>query len=438
MKKKIIAVTLVVAALFIGTGAFVVFSDDENLANLNEEQRVALDCLLGDYSEDALTFTRNQVAGHLIEIDELKTAREKENNFEMSEREQELWEKITKVLDWETIRHVGIKPPNDFQNESEEDKGKVVMENLKGVLSKEDFEEVKRIRDEYLEYYYGEGEISDTVENAPDLIKDIIKKYPELDGMAVQLNVLEDKNSEVIGLLNIEDPYKAVYMTGAAVGLKQADKKQIGKMRKTWGNITEILPEDVFQDFVYFKSFSDGEYGTVAYVMNLDETGKYWMMGVDPNDITDDGYFPYTVVHEIFHYITLNDTQVEYPKSKEDISFPEDMYWDGEALGKEGSYIQEFYRKFWQPITHDRDTNPDNPYFYERHKSEFVTDYAATACCEDMSESFSAYVLSKEKPTANQQKKWDFYDSYPELRAFKKAVLENIEKNNIHVNREIG
>jgi hypothetical protein len=205
-------------------------------------------------------------------------------------------------------------------------------------------------------------------------------------------------------------------------------------LKEVWELTTDILPKEMFANFKYFKVAGDGEYGVMAYVTKLDSEGKIWCMAVDPADIYDDGIFPYTVVHEMAHYITLNETQVDYDN---DEFYPIDRYDDWFCVANEDSYIQAFYDSFWRDTMIDWYTNQENPYFYFRHKSQFVSGYASTDCAEDMAESFSAYVLMDNALTPEAQEKLDFFDSYPEFRSIKNDILNNVKENEVYVNPEI-
>ncbi|WP_312353843.1 hypothetical protein [Aminipila sp.] len=180
----------------------------------------------------------------------------------------------------------------------------------------------------------------------------------------------------------------------------------------------------------------DGELGTYACVIPVDDQGQTWCMTVDPADIKDNGLFPYTVAHEMCHYLTLNEKQVDY-YSDNITAYPADRYSDWECVAKENSYLQSFYEKFWKGMINDWANDPDNPYFYDRHKSEFVTGYASTECAEDLAESFCAYVFLKLAATPAMQAKFDFFEEYPELKKLKKEILIKVNQNNIYVNSEI-
>jgi hypothetical protein len=267
-------------------------------------------------------------------------------------------------------------------------------------------------------------------------IRAILEQYQQLDADATVLNLLNDENQHDLGILKITPELDAIYQNGTENGLQILEASEQETLKLVWEHTTDILPKELFANFKYFKVGGDGEFGTFAYVIPLDADGNLWCMAVDPADITEDHIFPYTVVHEMGHYLTLNADQVDYYQ-EDTIEYPIDRYADSQCVAKKDSYLQAFYALFWKEIANDWATDPENIYFYYRHQSQFVTAYSATDCTEDLAECFSAYVLLEKSPTEAIQRKFDFFDQYPEFRALKDDILKNIEENNILVNPEI-
>ena len=99
--------------------------------------------------------------------------------------------------------------------------------------------------------------------------------------------------------------------------------------------------------------------------------------------------------------------------------------------------INLFYQKFWLDVKSSHKWYfefdnadkflDDNERFYQTHKKQFVTNYAATNPDEDFAESFTAFVL-KEKPTTStiaDQKIQFFYD-FPELVEMRDFMRSNL------------
>ncbi len=401
---------------------------------LSKEEETTLTALLGDLNEAVPTDVRDDLGNLVHKADTLMKERELKENYQMSDEEYKLWENITALLDKETIRQFGEDSYEETEPDSNLDYGKETMTHLKKSLSKQDWEKLNKLRNEYFIALENDDEEYDL--DIDSEIRSIIGNYKELDVDATLLNLLDDKNQKNQAVFCITSDFKAVYQAGAKNGLKSLSIKEQKQLEKNWKVVTDIIPKELFANFKYLKVGGDGEWGTYAYVIPVDEQGKTWCLTVDPADIKNDGLFPYTVVHELCHYLTLNEKQVTYYGDNQEY-YPQRMYSDWECVAREESYLQGYYQAFWKDIINDWTTNPENPYFYYRHQSEFVTGYAATECAEDLAESFSAYVLLKSADTPTLQAKFEFFDKYPELRKVKQQILKKIEENDIYVNPEI-
>ena len=107
----------------------------------------------------------------------------------------------------------------------------------------------------------------------------------------------------------------AVYQIGAGGALTPDPANDLsgGAWSETellglWEEMCTLLPEGAFEGFDQFTVFTDGPEETVAYVWALDDAGVRWEIAVDPADAEDREYFVETVLHEYFHYLSLNDT----------------------------------------------------------------------------------------------------------------------------------
>ncbi|QHI72047.1 hypothetical protein [Aminipila terrae] len=401
---------------------------------LSKEENVQLTALLGDLNENATEQVRSDVGTLLHKADILMQEREGKKDYKMSDKETEIWQKITALLDKETIRQFGEDNYKEDKPDPKLDYGKETMANLKKILSRKDWDKLNQLREEYFKATENDDEQYDVDINKE--IKDIVGKYRKLDADAIALNLLDDKNQKNFGMFVITPAFNAVYQEGSQNGLDSLSKKEQKNLEKNWKAVTDILPKELFANFKYFKVGGDGELGTYAYVIPVDDQGKTWCMTVDPADIKDDGLFPYTVVHEMCHYLTLNEKQVEYFGDNEKY-YPENRYSDWECVANEDSYLQAYYKAFWKDMINDWATDPENAYFYDRHKSEFVTGYASTECAEDLAESFCAYVFLKSADTPGVQAKFDFFDRYPELKQLKQQILKKVKANHVYVNPEI-
>lgn len=405
--------------------------------NITPKAPNKVEVLLGDLGEDAPVDVKIKLGKLVNNADVLRFKRELQGNYEMSYEEYRLWEKISAILDKETIRQfgeVGYVEENYRENIAPNlDYGKDTMTNLKKILSREDWNSLNKMRNDYFTATENGNNYDVDIELE---IKAIINKYKDMDADAVFLNILDDKKQKNFGIFKINQDFDAEYQSGLENGLVDLNAEDQQTLKMVWDLTTDILPKEQFANFRYFKVGGDGELGVVAYVVPLDSEGKVWCMTVDPADISEDGLFPYTVVHEIAHYISLNEKQVDYFNG--DFTFyPMYRFADWNLVAKEDSYLQAFYTSFWKDIINDWATNEENPYFYYRHKSQFVTGYSSTECAEDFAESFSAYVLLDKAPTPETQAKLDFFDQYPEFRELKKVILKKIKENKVYVSPEI-
>ncbi len=401
---------------------------------LSTQEETKLTTLLGALNDDVPEQVRKEVGQLLHKVEDLREQREEKGDYEKTDEEYELWEKITQALDKETIRQFGEDDYDEEDEDSNEDHGKGTINNLKKTLSKKDWKNLNELRDDFFEATESNDEDYDV--DIEEEIRKIVNKYEQLDSDAIVLNLLDDKSQENLAMFCITPDYDIVYQDGSKNGLKSLSADEQNNMKKYWDIVTEVLPKKLFSNFKYFKVGGDGELGTYAFVIQVDDEGKTWCLNIDPADIKDDGVFPYTIVHEMSHYLSLNDKQVEYFKDEVELS-PQNTYNDGQCVAREDSYIQGFYENFWKDLKDDWETNTENTYFFWRHESEFVTAYAATECAEDFAESFCAYVLMESAPTEAIQAKFDYFDSYPELKEIKKEILEKVKENAVFVNKEI-
>ncbi len=192
-----------------------------------------------------------------------------------------------------------------------------------------------------------------------------------------------------------------------------------------WNKAISILPNDLLKKYVTkYEVFTDGIEDSLASVENTDADGRKWLFSIDYEDATkpNSEEFVTTLIHEFFHIISLNSEQV-------DRKFAScSQYKITEGCTKESSYINQYYKQFWQsPIYQDyqhslktlqiyeeEDAIAD---FYDKHPDDFVNEYSATNPVEDFAETFAYFVLSDKvaNPTTIKDKKLNFFYQYPEL-----------------------
>lgn len=209
-----------------------------------------------------------------------------------------------------------------------------------------------------------------------------------------------------------------------------------------WNEFAALIPATFRRDITYFGVFTDGMDGTLAFVEPNEAAPTTWIIVLDPADSVNKDDFIYTLIHEYGHVLTLNDRQVPFDEtayfdeSGEAALDAEDAcgtFFTGEGCAQSTSYISAFFDRFWHDI-YDELPYPDEDGFvdedelddfYSRYADRFVTDYAATNPGEDITESWTHFVLN-EKPagtTVAEQKILFFYD-YPELVELRQEILQ--------------
>ena len=146
---------------------------------------------------------------------------------------------------------------------------------------------------------------------------------------------------------------------------------------------------------------------------------------MDPADAEDREYFVETVLHEYFHYLSLNDTQVIYTSEQ-----TLDTYNEPGMVTLADSYLNDFYQEFWTGYLDDCLACDDTYNFFLRHCDDFITPYASTDPSEDICESFAFFVLRPRDFRADEDvwsRKLDFFYQYPQLVAFREEVRGNLE-----------
>lgn len=392
----------------------------------NDSLKEGVSNLLGSLDTEVTEEERTTVNKMMSILSDIEAEREEKNQFEATKEEEDIAFRLCAYLDGLTLKYInGAKQVLDygsfFGNGSELPENNVIIKNIKKTLSAKDYKKIVKLYNQYIENE------KDSIYNK---MYEILSKYKKLDAQAVCDNII-GVNMPMKGQFEINHKNLSVsYLNPQKYGLSKLSKKQVKKYKKVWDEVKKILPANYFSTFKEFDIASDGKYGTMAYVMQMDATGKTWKMCIDPADMKNKTDFALTVVHEFSHYVSLNHRQVNYFSADENLMPSFEQYWDYEVLANQDSYLNLFYQKFWSDVDADWKADPDNSLFYVRHYKEFVTEYAATQCAEDFAETFSFYVLGKEDATKEQEEKMAFFDQFPELKQMKQEISNNIEENN--------
>jgi hypothetical protein len=216
--------------------------------------------------------------------------------------------------------------------------------------------------------------------------------------------------------------------------------------QEMWDLIVDTVPATYRSEVDYFEVFTDGPGGMLGAVEQVDRPG-IWVMELDAQDA---GHFPdlaTTLIHELFHIMSLNASQVE--PNHEVFDHPDDpalyarreaacqTYFLFEGCARPDSYLNLFLERFWQDLypewvqiyqgQSEQALEQDIYEFYSRYPQEFVSSYAATSLEEDLAESFMYFVLAPMPAgdTPAEEKILFFYE-YPDLVSLREQMRQGL------------
>lgn len=406
-----ITLTIITAIIFISVG--IVIKDVYSISN---------DKYTETYINENLGLLKNRLNEE--EENELKTLftvklylsekRIDKNNLEIVGFERVISTYIDEILNEYTIKYEleGMEFEWD-DSQSTSDKNST-LDKLKNALSKEDYSTLKALCKDYEDGDY----------SALEVIEDIISKYDSKNSEIITTYLTQSSNLDLGAVFDINKNLGLKYDCIKNITPNELSKPEANTYEKIWDEVRYILPNSDLKKFDKIFFATDGEYNELASVTPNNAEGSKWIINIDPVDVKNDErkLFYETILHEYFHYLSLNDNQVTY-------TYDYDMnnYCEEGMASKYKSYINEFYNEFWKEIIDDRNIDKENYYFYERHKESFVSEYASTDPAEDIAETFAYFVLN-DKPSGNsvKDKKIKFFYQYDELVKLKKELQEKI------------
>ena len=332
-----------------------------------------------------------------------------------------------KYLNYTQINTEIESEQNDSTDLDYKEKVQAMFERLEPMISNEDFEKIKILYENYnkLEEYKEIEEIRKIISSYKDINENLFIEFI-LDPMDIKAYFPVDNQKNII--LKSLDPIIET----------PPSKDEIDSYQLLWDYIKLGLGTKLLSPIDSFIVYSDGKDETLAYVNYIDNKASRWYMAVDIADslkqgtdsLNEDFYF--TIVHELAHVITLNDTQATYDS---DPVFGQ--YNEGNITLNQGSYLDEFYNRFWinlieeSIIIQNQDIEDNNYRFFLRHDTKFVTDYAATSPSEDIAESFAYFVIN-DKPTGNDiwEQKIRFFYEFEELVKIRNSIRERLDDMN--------
>ena len=388
---------------------------------------------LGLLSEDIKPYERDYLKLIYKRIDKFEKERLEKNSVSLSYKEENLRTFYNKALNRLTEKYLSEDEAFLSETDSQEklvDKNSLnesrldnMFSRLKPMVSENDYSDITTLYDKYEtseDYAYIE-DIKAIIDNYEEINSDIFVEYllDPID-MKAYFTLNSQKNLVLEPLLPIIE--------------SNPTSSELETYDKIWREIKDKVGTNLLASLDSFIVYSDGKDETLAYVNYIDDKASRWYMAIDiedsinmeDNSLKEDFYF--TIVHELAHVITLNDTQAIYNSEpsfgkyfEEDISFNED------------SYLNEFYNRFWtysideSRIIQNLDNEDIRYKFFLRHENSFVTDYAATSPSEDIAESFAYFVIN-EKPMGNEiwEQKIRFFYEFEELVEIKNNIRKRL------------
>ena len=388
---------------------------------------------LGLLSEDIKPYERDYLKLIYKRIDKFEKERLEKSSVSLSYKEENLRTFYNKVLNRLTDKYLSEDEAFLSETDSQEklvDKNSLnesrldnMFSRLKPMVSENDYSDITTLYDKYEtseDYAYIE-DIKAIIDNYEEINSDIFVEYllDPID-MKAYFTLNSQKNLVLEPLLPIIE--------------SNPTSSELETYDKIWREIKDKVGTNLLASLDSFIVYSDGKDETLAYVNYIDDKASRWYMAIDiedsinmeDNSLKEDFYF--TIVHELAHVITLNDTQAIYNSEpsfgkyfEEDISFNED------------SYLNEFYNRFWtysideSRIIQNLDNEDIRYKFFLRHENSFVTDYAATSPSEDIAESFAYFVIN-EKPMGNEiwEQKIRFFYEFEELVEIKNNIRKRL------------
>lgn len=214
--------------------------------------------------------------------------------------------------------------------------------------------------------------------------------------------------------------------------------------QQIWDKFASLIPQGDRALITRYALFTDGVDGEMAYVEPIEGDPTHWLLAVDGADAKNEKELLATLIHEFGHVLTLNNEQVPYDSEANlgddaldaaEAACP--TFFTGEGCSQPDSYINAFHEQFWATLADEHGQidpqDEDALYaFYETYADRFVSDYAATNPGEDITESWTHFVL-KPKPsgqTIADQKVLFFY-AYPELVELRAEILQQLRSESL-------
>ncbi|MDO4794246.1 MAG: hypothetical protein Q3993_08675 [Filifactor alocis] len=436
LKKLLIALT---AFCVIGAGVYSFEMRSKDACSFadtysGEEMRSAetiLEANLGNVKGFLTSKEKKKALETLLEIEKHTDLRRKEGEFFYGEKEEALRNKFLDILDEATVRAYPQEADvsgfdEDIEVDLPENNKERVLKYFFRVLKTPQFHKFSKLYIDYMDNY--------DVETYDEIIKLLTRAG--IEDPQVYFCLLENydvEQTQAVFRINekLELEEKQLFSKDGRGSVFRNFMKRFGEDSKIkpfhekdllWKRIRSVIETENLKKFDYVIVTTDGEDNSLASVIESPDgkrNGERWLLQVDSQDM---GYeLEDTLIHEYGHYLTLNEKEVDYTDE-----YDLNRYCEVGLVAKENSFINRFYQKFWKDYRISY--TPTDHLFYIRHRSSFVSDYAATDPAEDVAETFLHFVAG-EKPKGNSiaEKKILFF--YEDKR---------LVKSRAHIRKQLG
>lgn len=203
--------------------------------------------------------------------------------------------------------------------------------------------------------------------------------------------------------------------------------------RKYFAEVFKVFPteyDELIKELIVFApESSDFD----AFVQTMPPKHESWLYAVNEEIIEDTTSIENTelIVHELAHIVSY-EAAANLTTS---ISSNCEPYFENHGCPAADSYLRKYVDIFWSKADLERadDLVGNDDLFtvidkyYERHQTEFVSNYAATSPEEDFSESFMFFVLDKAVPVNTKaEAKVDFFNRFSKFLQIKAEVNNNL------------
>ncbi len=224
-------------------------------------------------------------------------------------------------------------------------------------------------------------------------------------------------------------------------------QEDISSQKRIWNYFAAIIPLEQRSFLDQYDVFTDGRDNILASVSQSETDMGRWVLTVDIMDAANPQDLTYTLLHEFGHLLTLNPSQVKpsvrvfnNPNSEKVYQQEADActtYFPDDGCSAPDSYINKFFERFWVDIYAEwykiDSIQEQSRYeaalekFYNKHKDQFVTDYAPTDPAEDIAETFSFFIIQP-NPTGDSiaDQKVNFLYNFPELVQLRSQIGQRL------------